>query len=363
MATSTERSTRRGTDRPGDDTDQRPDGAATGADRGRGADAPREIPARGWLDVLARVKAEAKADNVSLLAGGVAFYGLLALVPALIAAVSIYGLVADPAQVARQVRDVADGLPEEARTLLVTQLRTVVRGSDASLSLAVVGGIVLALWSASSGIKHLMEALNAAYDEEEGRKFVKLRGTALLLTVGAMVFVVVTVGLVTALPALLDRTALGDAAQTAVQLLRWPLLLVGFMVGCAVLYRVGPDRDGAKWRWVSWGAALATLLWIVGTVAFGIYTSYFGSYNKTYGSLAGIVVLMLWLLLTAASIILGAELNAELERQTRRDTTQDRPEPMGRRDAEAADTLGATREDVQRDGVIDVRGEERHART
>jgi membrane protein len=328
-----------------------------GDDRGRDADAPQEIPARGWLDVLSRVKVEAKQDNVVLLSAGVAFFALLALVPALIAAVSVYGLVADPEQVTRQIRDVASGLPSEARGLLVDQMESVVSNSSASLSMAALGGVLIALWSASSGVKHLMEALNAAYDEDETRGFVKLRATALLLTVGAVVFVVVTIGLITALPRLLEETALGDAARTAIELARWPLLLVGFAVGCSILYRVAPDRDDAKWRWVSWGAGLATVLWIVGTLAFSFYTSNFGSYNETYGSLAGIIVLMLWLLLTAASVVLGAELNAELERQTRRDSTRDRPRPMGRRGAEAADTLGATRERLADggDGAVDVR--------
>lgn len=324
---------------------------------GRDATSPSEVPARGWLDVMSRAAKEAKADSVSLLAAGVAFYGMLALVPALIAAVSVYGLVADPEQIARQVRDLASGLPGSARDLLVDQMDSIVATSSARLTTAAVLGVVVALWSASSGVSHLMEALNLAYDEEEGRGFVARRGAALLLTIGAVAFVGVAVGLITALPSLLERTALGDAARTAVELARWPLLLVGFAIGCAVLYRVAPDRDGARWRWVSWGSALATVLWMVGTVGFSVYASRFGSYNETYGSLAGIVVLMLWLLLTAASILLGAEVNSELERQTTVDSTVDEPRPMGRRGADAADTLGPTR-DEQRAGAdhdVDVR--------
>lgn len=324
---------------------------------GRDATSPAEVPARGWLDVASRAARESRADGVALLSAGVAFYGMLALVPALIAAVSVYGLVADPDQITRQVRDVASGLPGSARDLLVDQMDSIVATSSARLTTAAVLGVVVALWSASSGVAHLMEALNLAYDEEEGRGFVRRRGIALLLTIGAVVFVTVAVGLVTALPSLLDRTALGDAARTAVELARWPLLLVGFGLGCAALYRVAPDRDAARWRWVSWGSALATLLWIAGTVGFSIYASHFGSYNETYGSLAGIVVLMLWLLLTAASVLIGAEVNCELERQTVVDTTVDEPRPMGRRDAHAADTLGPTRGDQHTgaEPAVDIR--------
>ena len=314
---------------------------------GRDATSPRQIPAKGWKDVLTRVRLESKQDRVSLLAGGVAYFALLALFPALIAAVSLYGLVADPSDVTRQVEDLASSLPSSAQDLLTEQLDKLVDRPSAGLSIALVVSLALALWSASSGVQHLIEALNAAYDEDESRGAVKLRLLSLLLTVGAVVVVVVAIGLIAGLPALLDSTGLGDAAQTVLNVARFPLLAVAFAMALAVLYRKAPDRDPARIQWLSWGAVLATVIWIVASILFSIYVERFSSLGETYGSLAGIVVLMLWLQITAAAVLIGAELNAELERQTAADSTVERPEPLGQRGAEAADTVGPTADEAK----------------
>ena len=317
------------------------------APHGRHASAPHRIPAKGWKDVLTRVKVESKQDRVSLLAGGVAFFALLALVPALIAMISLYGLVADPSDVSRQVEDVASSLPSSAQDLLTEQLDGLVDRSSAGLSVALIVSIALALWSASSGVQHLIEALNAAYDEDETRGAIRLRLLSLLLTAAAVVGVVVAVGLIAALPAVLDSTGLGDAAQTTLNVLRWPLLAVLFALALGVLYRTAPDRDPARVQWLSWGAVIATVIWIAASLLFSVYVDRFSSLGETYGSLAGIVVLMLWLQLTAAAVLIGAELNAELERQTAADSTVDRPEPLGRRGAEAADSVGPTADETK----------------
>ena len=309
-------------------------------ERGRDADRPSEIPRRGWKDVALRVKGELKEDQVPLLSAGVAFYILLALFPALAAIVSIYGLVADPGQVSEHVGDLTAALPDSARELITEQLESVVKGAEDGVGFALVGGIVAALWSASSGMKHLVAAINAAYDEEESRKFFKLRGLSLLLTVGAVVFGVVAIGVLTVLPAIVDRTGLGSAGQTAVQILSYPALAIGFGVGLAVLYRYAPDRDNPRWRWVSPGAAIATVVWIVASLAFSFYASNFGSYSETYGSIGAVIILMLWLVITAFSVVLGAEIDSEMEAQTARDSTEGHPEPMGRRGAQKADELG-----------------------
>ncbi len=335
----------------GSDTSEETDAEGTGAearDRGRDAEAPREIPARGWWDVVRRVQLEAKQDQVPLLSAGVAFYSLLALIPGLIAAISIYGLVGDPSQVGRQVQDLAGGLPSSARNLLEDQLHRVLSTNRAGLSVGVLVGIVVALWSASSGVAHLVQALNAAYDEDESRGAIKLRASSLVMTLAAIVFVGVTVGLITILPNVLDSAGLGDAARTTLELLRWPLLAVLFLLALAALYRWAPDRDEPRWRWATPGAIFATVAWIVGSVLFGLYADHLGSFSQTYGALAGVVVLMLWLLLTATVILLGAEMNAELERQTAKDSTVDRPRPMGRRGAEAADTVGPVGDELRR---------------
>lgn len=304
---------------------------------GRAADSPQQIPARGWKEVLVRVKDEAKADNVALLAAGVAFYALLSLVPALIALVSIYGLVADPDDVERQVGDTLSAAPTEVQDLVGQQLSSLTEGSQGGLGLALVGGVLVALWSASSGMKHLMSAINVAYDEDETRGFVALRGRALLLTVGAILFVIVAVGLITALPAVLDGTSLGSAAKTTMSILRWPLLAVGLMVGLSILYRYGPDRADARWAWSAPGTIFATVAWVLASIGFSVYTANFGSYGETYGSLGAVVVLMLWLMISCAVVILGAEINAEAEHQTARDTTTGDRRPLGDRGAYVAD--------------------------
>jgi membrane protein len=321
--------------------------SARDEDRGREADRPTNLPARGWKDVLVRVKAEAKDDNVTLLGAGVAFFALLALVPALVALVSVYGLVADPGKVDRQVEDVLGAAPTEVRNLVATQLSKITDDAGGALGLAAVLGVLVALWSASSGVRNLIGAINAAYDEDETRGYVRLRAVSLAFTVGAIVFLVASFVVIAILPGVLADTGLGVVGRIATSVLRWALLLVGMLVALAVLYRYGPDRDSAAWSWVSPGAIAATVLWLAGSALFAVYTANFGKYNETYGSLGAVVVVMLWLYLSALAVILGAELNAELERQTRKDTTVGPDKPMGERGAVAADTLGPTADEVR----------------
>jgi membrane protein len=319
--------------------DERHDARGGGDDRGRDADRPGDVPAAGWKDVALRVKGEIKEDQVPLMSAGVAFYLLLALFPALAALVSLYGLFADPDQVAQQVTDLTGALPEEAQSLITDQLERIT-GETQGIGVTLAVSIAAALWAASSGVKHLIGAVNAAYDERETRKFLKLRGLSLALTVGAILFATVAIGVIAVLPALADELPFGSVGQTLVQVGSYIGLAIGFACGLAVLYRYAPDRDAPRWQWVSWGAAIATVVWILGSVAFSVYVSNFGSYGETYGSIGAVIVLMLWLMVTAFAVILGAEINSELEAQTAKDSTVGQPEPMGVRDAVKADNLG-----------------------
>jgi membrane protein len=285
------------------------------------------------------VKQEAKDDNLSLLAGGVAFFAMLSLVPALVAVVSLYGLVADPSDVERQVRDLTEAMPEEARDLLLQQMNNIVESSSAGLSLAALGGLVLALWSASAALKQLIAAVNVTYDEREDRGFLKVRSLSLVLALGAALFVVVAIALIAILPSALGDSGVGQVARVVVNVARWPLLLVGMVIALSIVYRVGPNRDDPRWRWVSWGAVIAAVGWIVASIAFSIYAANFGSYNETYGSLGAVIVLMLWLYLTALLVLLGAEINAELEHQTARDSTVGPERPLGTRGGRMADEI------------------------
>lgn len=287
--------------------------AAPDPSEGAGADSPAHIPARGWADVVKRTFAQLKSDNVSVVAGGVAFYIFLALVPSLIAVISVYGLVADPADVERQIGPYLTAVPAEAADLIRTQVEAITAQEGGSLGLGLVVSVVLALLGASKGMLALVTALNIAYDEAETRKFLQLRAVAAALTVAvALAAVVGTAGMVVA-GNVADR--LGTVGKVAVVILRWPLLAAFFVLGLAVLYRYAPDRTAPAWRWVTPGALVAMILWILGSVGFSVYVGNFGNYNETYGSLAAVVVLLLWLLLTAYAIVFGAELDRETERQ------------------------------------------------
>jgi len=311
------------------------------ADRLPGGQArtPLQIPPRGWWQVVKRAFQKGSADNVPILAGGVAFFAFLAVFPALIAALTLYGLVADPAQVAQQMQSVAGALPAASRQIITEQLTAVTGSSGDALTVGLVVSLLAALWSASGATGNLITAINLAHDEEENRGFVKLRATALGLTLGGIVFVLLALVLVAVVPVALDTLGLGVVGRVVAQVVRWALLIGVVIVGLAVVYRVAPDRASPRFRWVSTGAVVAAVLWILGSVAFSLYVSFFGNYNKTYGALAGVIVLMLWLYLTCYVVLLGAEINAEAERQTAHDTTTGEPAPMGQRDAIPADTL------------------------
>jgi membrane protein len=308
--------------------------------RGRRAARPTEVPARGWKDVAVRVKAQMKTDDVPLLAAGVSFFALLALVPALAALVSLYGLVADPADIQRNIDDVLAAAPQEVRDLVTSQLQSIVDSSSSGLKVGAIVGLLVALWSASSGVKHLIGAVNLAYDEEETRGFVKLRGLSLIMTVAGIAVMALAVAGLVVLPHALDDEGTVALVRALLLVLRWPVFAVLGLVGLALIYRYAPDRDAPQWRWVSPGAVFAVVVWVIASVLFSLYTANFGQYNETYGALGAVVVVMLWLYITAYVVITGAEINAELERQTAMDTTTGRRRRMGERNAYAADTLG-----------------------
>jgi membrane protein len=307
-------------------------------ERGRDAAEPWHVPARGWREILKRVWTEVSRDNIDLVAAGVGFYWLLSVFPAMIAAVSIWGLVADPADVTRLVSTMGEAMPAEARGVLADQMMAVAGGPRAALGLGTVVGVLVALWGALKGTKALMAGLDIAYDETEKRGFFAYNGLAFLLLLAMVVAgIVATVGVIV-LPAALGLVGLGNL-EILLRVARWPLLGLGVLAFLAFAYRVGPSRTDPKWSWASPGAVAATLIWLAGSALFSLYVGWFGSYNETYGGIAGVVVLLLWFWLTAFAILVGAELNNELERQTAVDTTVGPPAPRGRRGAVAADEV------------------------
>jgi membrane protein len=319
-----------------------PQRSAPRQNRGRSASNPAQIPAPGWRDILVRAWAEVSANNIFLVAGGVTYAVLLALFPALAALVSIYGLLLNPAQVETQVGALSTVLPPESTQMIAAQLHKLVSASSGTLGISAIVALLFALWSASRGMSGMITALDIAYQQKETRGFFKINFVALALTILALIGGTVSIALVGVLPAAIQFVGLGAQAQWIVMGLEWPLLIVWVMTGLAVLYRYAPDRQTARWRWVSPGAIIATLLWIAGSVGFSVYVTHFNSYDKTYGSLGGVVVMLTWLYLSAFAALFGAIINAQAERQTEADSTVGHPKPMGARRAYVADTVAET---------------------
>jgi membrane protein len=226
--------------------------------------------------------------------------------------------------------------------MIAEQLHKLVTASSGTLGISAVVALLLALWSASRGMSGMITALDIAYQQKETRGFFKINFVALALTILALIGGTVSIALVGVLPAAIQFVGLEEQAQWVVLGLEWPLLIIWVMAGLAVLYRYAPDRRTAQWRWVSPGAIIATLLWIAGSIGFSVYVTHFNSYDKTYGSLGGVVVMLTWLYLSAFAALFGAVINAQAERQTEADSTVGQPKPMGGRRAYAADTVAET---------------------
>ncbi|HVN45586.1 MAG TPA: YihY/virulence factor BrkB family protein [Steroidobacteraceae bacterium] len=309
------------------------------ATRGRTADRPDEIPARGWWDISWRVIKRLGSDNVSLVSGGLAMYALLSVFPALATLVFVYGLFATPGEVLQQMRAFSGVLPPGTWTLFETQLQSIVTHDQRTLTIAAGTSGLVSLWSARSGMSALMTATNIAYGEREKRSFL----VQVLVSLG---FTLLAVGGFLSLLALgvvvpLALEALGTSAwvKVAADVLRFGLLWLMTLLGLAFIYRYAPARERARWRWVTWGSAIAATLWLAASALFAVYVSTFGSYGRTYGALGGVIVLLMWFYISSFIVVLGAEINAEMERQTVQDTTV-RGAPLGRRGAYAADTVG-----------------------
>jgi membrane protein len=308
--------------------------------RGRHAETPGQMPLRGWKDILWRTAAEFSEDNILSVAAGVTFYSLLAIFPAIGAMISLYGLVADPGTVSAQLDDLAGFLPGGALDILDTELKRVAAQKTSSLGLGFFIGLGTALWSASAGIKAMFDALNIVYEERETRSFLRRASLALLFTGCGILFVILTLSAVVAVPVVLNFVGLSRMSALLALILRWPALFVVTAFVLSLLYRYGPSRRQARWRWISWGSTLAALLWVAASLLFSWYVQNFGNYDKTYGALGAVIGFMTWIWLSTTIFLLGGELNAEIEHQTLVDSTVGAPKPLGTRGATMADTIG-----------------------
>jgi membrane protein len=311
--------------------------------RGRHALVPWQIPWAGWKDIFWRLYASVNDNRLLAVAGGVVFFSLLAIFPAIAAFVSLYGLIADASTIDSHLSLAAGVFPTGAVDILHEQIARLTAKSDAKLGLGFITGLVIALWSANAGMKAIIDALNVVYDEEEKRSFVKLNLLTLLFTLIAILSLMVALAAVVIAPMVLSAIGLSSLLSLSIAVLRWPLLLVLVTVALAAIYRYGPSRTEPRWQWLSVGSAAAAIGWLVTSVLFSWYIAHFGAYNATYGSLGAAVGMMMWMWISAIVILLGGELNAEIEHQTAKDSTVGSEKPLGKRGAVTADTIGAAR--------------------
>ena len=312
--------------------------------RGRRAADPSDIPGAGWRDILWRVFWALPQDRVLTTAGGVAFFALLAVFPGLVAVVSIYGLFSDPNVIGQHVGLLTNILPPGALDLFSDQLLRIAQRSTGSLSTTSGISLLIALWSANSGVSALFDALNVIYKEREKRTLVRFYATTFLFTITSVAFFLLSTGLVVLLPTILNRLGFVTGTDTILQIARWPVLLVVVTLSLSLIYRYGPSRNRAKWCWVTWGGALAALLWVCASGVFSWYVASFDSYNRIYGSLGAGIGFMTWMWLSIVIVLVGAEVNSEMERQTGRDSTEGHPKPLGVRQAFAADSVGPSQD-------------------
>ena len=312
-------------------------------ERGRGRDArtPVHIPWRGWKDILIRSYHEIQDDRLLSLAAGVVFYSLVALFPAIAAGVSVYAFFSDATSIANHVSLLADIVPGPTVDLLREEISRIAGRSDGRLTFGFLIGFGIALWSANAGMKAIFDALNIIYDEEEKRGIIWLNVVSLFFTLCAIGGMLIALGMVVVFP--LALAALGYSSLDApwmIGVLRWPAMFALVILALAVLYRYGPSRRVAKWRWLSVGSVFAALAWLAMSVLFSWYLGNFANYNATYGALGAVVGLMMWMWLSTIVVLVGAELNSEIERQTAIDSTIGSGRPLGARGAVVADTVG-----------------------
>jgi membrane protein len=304
---------------------------------GRDATRPYHIPLKGWWQVAQRVWSESARDNLSVVAAGCAFYALFAIFPALTALIAVYGLTADPATVERQFGMLASVLPAQAYDVLIEQIRRIAEASNQALGWSLVLSLGIALWSTNSGTQALFAALNIAYEEPERRSLLKFYLSAFTFTVIGILGGVVMLLAIVYVPILFAYAGYSEGFEWLVNIARWPFLALLVLLMLASIYRYGPCRRSAKWRWVSVGSVFATFVWLLASVGFSYYVANFAKYDAMYGSLGAVIILLFWLYLSFYIVLLGAEINAELELQTSQDTTRGKPKPIGKRGAFVAD--------------------------
>ena len=269
---------------------------------------------RSWKATLWRIYENFSTHRIMAVAAGVTFYALLALFPGIAAVISLYGLFADPGTVSQHVNGFSSIIPGGGSEIITDQMNRVAAQGNGRLSAAFLIALAISLWSANSGMKAICDALNVVYGVREQRSFIMLNAIALALTLALICFLLLAMAGVVVLPAILSFVGEPNGAPWLTSLLRWPVLLIAIMLVVTALYRYAPSRDNARWRWITWGSVFSAVAWLAVSILFSWYTSHFGSYNKTYGSLGAVFGFMTWIWLSITIVLLGAEIDAELER-------------------------------------------------
>jgi len=307
--------------------------------RGRAAAAPAHIPWRGWRDIIWRTGREISVDRLPAVAGGVTFYTLLAIFPAIGAFVSLYGLFADVAAVEKQLREMSGVFPASVVQIVGEQMLRLASQEQAKLGVAFVISLLLSIWSANASMKALFDGLNVAYDEIEKRNFVTKTALTYVFTLCAVLYAAAVAAVLIAAPILFERLGLGSIAGVWIPL-RWLTVLALTALAFALLYRFAPCRARARWRWVILGSVFGAAAWLVGSLGFSIYVNHFAHYDATYGPLGAVIGFMVWVWFSIMTVLVGAELNAEIEHQTAIDSTTGPEKPMGARGAAMAHQVG-----------------------
>lgn len=305
--------------------------------RGEEAQWPHHIPLKGWIDIGKRVWHEMKIDHVQIVSAGVGFYFFLSIFPTIVAAISIYSLVLEPSQIQEQISRLNIIMPDQAFGMITDFLKPILEQSRKEIGWGLVISILVSIWSANKGTSALFQGINIAYDEVDNRGFFKKNILTLIFTLAGLVIGLLSLLIVIFFPILIDDIGLPAQLEKMLTWLRWVILGFILIFSLSVVYKIAPNRRSPRFRWVSWGAILGTILWLGGSMLFSWYVSNFGSYADLYGSFAAVAILLLWLFLTAFIILIGAEINSEMEHQTRYDTTIGVERPMGERNAWHAD--------------------------
>ncbi len=310
---------------------------------GRQARSPLGIPLRGYIDVFWRVASAFSRDRLSANAAGAAFYMIFAIVPALAAIVALYGLAGDPSRLRDQLVDLDAFLPAAMLELMDSELSRLIGQRPDTLGLTFATTFAIAIYVVNNAVLQLFDALNVIYGERETRSYIKLYGAAIMFTFGALIFVALLVNVVVTIPIILNLLPLGPLTGWIITILPLIVIFIVANIGIAVIYRYGPSRVPARWRWISPGSVSAATVWVMASAGFSWYMSHFADYSATYGSLGAIAAAMMWAYISTLILLVGAEFNAELEQQTECDTTIPPKKRAGARGAVVADTMGKAR--------------------